>query len=235
MDTLSIYDFLGLFEFLNGYPAAFIVIITSGLILVLRDWRWLLLALLVQYLVVGFLFADVTVAHLAFIKVLVGTFICLILYVTAVQVNWGQLPEDITEEELVQIRLLTDVRQEVDRISPYALADSTPVRLLMAFLVVLAAWLLSSQLDFQILDLPDYLTMAILVLIGIGLLSFSLSSEPMKAGLGLMTFLIGFDLFYSSVDQSEAMILMWATADLFIVLAIAYLIQARHTWDVLVD
>ena len=75
----NIIEFLNFFDFLRGYPSAYLVMITAALILIVRDWRWSLLFLALQYLVAGFLFADVLLPHLAFMKVLVGMFVCLIL------------------------------------------------------------------------------------------------------------------------------------------------------------
>ena len=87
---LNILDFLDFFDFLRGTPSVVIVLVTAAVIFVVRDWRLSLIALAVQYLVAGFLFADVLLPHLAFTNVLLGLFIVLILYFTARQVNWGQ-------------------------------------------------------------------------------------------------------------------------------------------------
>ena len=70
----TIYEFLAYLNFLRGTPAAILVLLTASLILILPDWRWLLLALILQYLVAGLLFADVLPPHLAFMKVLVCPF-----------------------------------------------------------------------------------------------------------------------------------------------------------------
>ncbi len=226
----SIYEFLGLLDFLRGYPAAYIVLITATVILIVRDWRWSILALLIQYLIVGLLFADVISPNLAFMKVVVGVFVCLILYITARQVKWGRIPEDVTEEEVV---LLEDKR--LASLGPFMLSTDTPFRVFLALLVGIAIWALVQRLGFQLPVAPTHISLTVFAMSGMGLITLSLTSEPLKAGMGLLTFLTGFELFYSAVESSIALVAVWAVADLVVALVIAYLIQARHSYWVLLD
>ena len=226
----TIYEFLGYLDFMRGTPAAYIVLLTASLILILRDWRLLLITLIIQYLVVGLLFADVLLPHLAFMKVLVGAFICLMLYITARQVNWGQLPEDVTEDEVVRLN-----EERLVRVGPYMMPTETPLRVFLALIVALTVWALSQRTGFHLPVVPAHLNVAVMALVGMGLITLSLTSEPLKFGLGLLTFWIGFELFYSAVEPSIAMLVMLSIADLIIVLAISYLIQARHSLPVILD
>jgi hypothetical protein len=84
----NILDFLDFFSFLQGTLGTIVVLTTAATIFIVRDWRLSLISLAIQYLVVGFLFAEVLLPHLAFMMVIVGLFITLILYITARQVNW---------------------------------------------------------------------------------------------------------------------------------------------------
>jgi hypothetical protein len=226
----TIYDFLAFLEPLRGRPAAILVLLTASLILILWDWRWLLLTLIVQYLVVGLLFADVILPHLAFMKVLVGTFNCLILYITARQVNFGRPPEDLTEEEAGQF-----VEKRLVQIGPITIPSDVPFRVFLALIVMIAVWVLSQNANFLLPEVPEHVNLAILSLVGMGLVTFSLSVEPLKAGLGFLTFMTGFELFYHAVEQSIAMLAMLSIAELIIVLSIAYLMQARHSFLALPD
>ncbi len=231
MDQIpSIFDYLRYFDFLRGDPAAYVVIITAAVILVVRDWRLSLMALIVQYLVAGFLFADVLDPRLAFMKVLVGLFICLILYITARQVHWGKLPEDVTAEEAVQLR-----QERLVRFGPYVLPTSTPFRIFLALMVILAMWALAQRPGFHLPAVPDHVNLAVYALVGLGLVGVSLTTEPLKAGMGLLTFFTGFELFYSALEQSLAMLALLAVANLTIALVIAYLVQARHAISALLD
>jgi len=230
IDIPNILEFLEFFDFLRGSLAAYIVLITAFTIFIVRDWRWSVLALAIQYLVVGLLFTDVIEPQLAFIKVLVGLFICLILYFTARQVNWGQLPSDVTDEEAVQLR-----DERLLRLGPYMLPTDTPFRVFFALMVILVVWTLSQRPEFQLPLVPDYFVLAIFALVGLGLVNLSFTSEPLKAGMGLLTFMTGFELFYSGLEQSVLMLVFLATANLVMALVISYLTQARHAYAALFD
>ena len=62
---------------------------TAGIIVVIQDWRMSLLALVIQYVIAGFLLTNFVRPELAAIKALVGAMLCLILYMTARRVDWG--------------------------------------------------------------------------------------------------------------------------------------------------
>lgn len=226
----NIIQFLEFFGFLRGNPAAYLVMITAALLLILRDWRWSLLFLAIQYLIVGLLFVDVLMPHLAFMKVLVGLFICLILYITARQVNWGKLPEDVTAEEAVQMR-----RERFLRLGTLVLPTDTPFRVFVALIGCLAVWAMAQGTGHLLPVVPGHFHLAILALVGLGLVILSLTSEPLMAGLGLLTFLTGAELFYSALDQSVAMLGLLGVANLTVALVIAYLTQARHDYRALLD
>jgi uncharacterized membrane protein len=226
----DILQFLEFFDFLRGSPAAYLVMLTAALLLILRDWRWSMFFLAIQYLIAGFLFADVLLPHLAFMKVLVGMFICLILYITARQVAWGELPEDVTGEEAVQLR-----KERFVRLGTLVLPTDTPFRVFLALIICLAMWAMAQHTGSLLPAMPGHLHLAVLALVGLGLVTFSLTSEPLTAGFGLLTFLTGAELFYSALDQSTAMLAVVGVANLAVALAIAYLTQARHDYRGLLD
>ncbi|HSG16786.1 MAG TPA: hypothetical protein VLE70_10765 [Anaerolineae bacterium] len=226
----SIIEFLNFFDFLRGNPAAYLVMVTAALILIVRDWRWSLLFLTAQYLVVGLLFADVLLPHLAFMKVLVGMFVCLILYITARQVNWGKLPEDVTPDEAVQLQ-----KERFVRFGSLVLPTDTPLRVFLALIICLAVWATAQRSLYLLPAAPDHFHVAVFALIGLGLVTLSLTDEPLMAGLGLLTFLTGFELFYSALEQSVAMLGLLGAVNLAIALTIAYLTQARHAYRALLD
>jgi hypothetical protein len=226
----NIIQFLEFFDFLRGNPAAYLIMLTAALLLILRDWRWSVLFLAIQYLLAGLLFVDVLVPHLAFIKVLVGLFVCLILYVTARQVNWGRLPEDVTDEEAIQIR-----KERFVRLGTLVLPTDTPFRVFLGLIIGLATWAMAQRTDLLLPAVPEHFYLAIFALVGFGLVTLSLTGEPLMAGIGLLTFLTGAELFYSALEQSVAMLGLLGVANLAVALVIAYLTQARHDYRALLD
>lgn len=220
----SIFDIVQQLDFMRGYPAAYGVMIAALIILAATDWRLSLFALMSQYLLAALLFIDLLDPRLAVIKLLAGLFICLILYITARQVNWGRLPEDVTPEEA----------EEVHGRPPGGFGDLLPAiwpaRLVLVAVIAGGVWFLGQQPAFALPLLPAHANLAVFALCGLGLLALVLAAEPLKAGIGLLTFMIGFELFYSGMEQSVAMFVFLVLANLILALAIAYLTQARHNY-----
>lgn len=219
----SLFDWIERLEFLRGAPAAYLALITAFVIVIAWDWRLALAALALQYFAAAVLFLDVLDPRLSIVKLLTGWFICIMLYFTARQVNWGQLPEDVSPDEAVQWR-----RQQQVRFGPYLLPSNTPFRLFLALLVALAVFTLSQPQGLQLPAVTESVNLAVLALCGMGLLGLGLTTEPLKAGMGLLTFMTGFELFYSNLEQSAGMLVFLATANLILALAISYLAQTRH-------
>ena len=226
----NILDFLAFLSFLQGTLGIIVVLLTAAIIFVVHDWRLSLFALAIQYSVVGLLLAGVLLPHMAFMKVIVGLFITLMLYVTARQVNWGRLPPDVSPEEAVQLK-----QDRLIRLGPYMLPTDTPFRLLLGVAIGLIVAATSQRPLLQLPVVSDDLNTAIIGLIAFGLVGMSLTTEPLKAGLGLLMFMTGFELFYSSLEQSAAMLVSLATLNLIFTLAISYLVQARHAYRQLLD
>jgi hypothetical protein len=140
------------------------------------------------------------------------------------------LPEDVTAEETIQMR-----RERFVRLGTLVLPTDTPVRAFLALIVCLAVWAMAQGTGTVLPIVPGHFHIAILALVGLGLVTLSVTSEPLMAGLGLLTFLTGAELFYSALDQSVAMLGLLAVANLTVALVIAYLTQARHDYRALLD
>ena len=121
------------------------------------------------------------------------------------------------------------------RFGPYALPTATPFRLFLALMIIFSAWGLAQRTGFQLPAVPDHINLAVFALVALGLVGVSLTTEPLKAGMGILTFFTGFELFYSAIEQSVAMLALLAVANLTIALVIAYLVQARHAISALLD
>ena len=221
----TIFDWIERLAWLRGLPAAYLVLLTAFLIVVVWDWRVTVLALAVQYLAAGLLFVDVLDPRLAVVKLLVGWFICLMLYFTARQVNWGRLPEDLTPDEAALLRP-QDPQVHIGR---FQLSRSALVRLALALAAAGTILFLGQRAAYQLPAVSGPLNLAIYALGGMGLLGLSQTTEPLKAGAGLLTFMTGFELFYNTLEQSASMLVFLAAGNLVLTLAIAYLTQMRHT------
>ena len=123
-------------------------LLTAVLVIIIWDWRFALLALVVQYFFAGLLFVDLLDPRLAVVKLLAGWFACLILYVTARQVNWGGRPQDVTAEELSSV-----APEKTFQVGPLHIPVSLPLRLL---LVLIMLWLITS-----LFQRPDFALPAI--------------------------------------------------------------------------
>jgi hypothetical protein len=68
-----------------------------------------------------------------------------------------------------------------------------------------------------------YLNIVIFLLTGLGTLGILLSASPINSGLGLLIFLIGFELYYSYLGPSLRTNLLFTAVNFSIALLIAYL------------
>ena len=230
LEIPSAYDILNYLDFLRGFPSLYLVLLSSMTILITKNWRWSLLALFFQYQVVGLVFADVMLPQNAFMKVVIGTFSCFVLFATAGQTNWGGLPKDVTPREAV---VLSESR--ILRFGPYMLPTDTSFRIFFGLFILLSVWTVSKSLAITLLNVPSHVALTFSALIIVGLITSCLTSEPYKAGIGILTFVSGFELFYSSFVQTIGALAIFALVNLVITLIIAYLTQARHSFPSLLD
>ena len=61
----------------------------------------------------------------------------------------------------------------------------------------------------------------------IGVFVLVLTSEPLPAGMGLLTLVSGFELYYDVMSPGLVGVGVWATIDLLMGLAVSYLITVR--------
>jgi hypothetical protein len=233
MNIPTIFDWLTRFDFLRGLPAVYLVLLTAVFIIIVWDWRLALIALAGQYLVAGLLFADIFDPRLAMVKVLVGLFNCLILTVTAGQVNWGRLPTDVTLAEMSQLEPVRRVQ-----LGRFRVPANVPLRLFLAAAMLVVVLVVAQRPSTQLVAVDEslaYLNLAVYALVALGLLGLSLTTDPLQAGMGALMFLTGFELFYGVLDQSGTMLAALAAVNLVITVAIAYLTQVRFAFKAMVD
>ena len=227
MSIPTIFDWLERLDPLRGYPAVIILLVTATLVALFFDWRLALFAMIIQYLTVSLLFADLLDPRLAIIKLLVGMFVCLILYMTARQIDYGRMPDNLTEEETARLK------QENTRyaIGSWTISRDLAIRSIATVLTLFLLYFITQISSIRLPGVPEelpYINTAILILMGLGLVGLIASRDPIPAGMGLFTFLAGFELYYATLDQSIAMLAALSGLNLAVALAVAYLAQVRH-------
>ncbi len=211
---------LDLFErvsFLASMPAVAGVFFTAGLLVVSRDWRLNVIALAVQYFFVALLLTSLIQLEVAAVKGLIGWMICMVFY--------------LTERRASEIIPTASKREPnvPQRWRRWVISARASFSLLAALLVSVAAY--TAALRIPLFDAPTYISLACYLMVGLGLLLIGLSETPTQVGLGLLTFLSGFDLFYVSLEAPSLIVagLMGAVSFL-IALAAAYLRAAEATF-----
>jgi len=185
--------------------------VTASLLIALTDWRASVLALVAQYVLAGLLLARVIRPEIATIKTLIGAMICVVLYVTARRVGWGRLPLEEDEEPPSWWML--------------ALMMGVPFRILAALMALALAY--SAALRMPLPNVPLEVTVGGFTLGMVGVFAIALAREPLKGGIGLLTAMTGFEMFYSSVEQSLVVVGFLGLVNLGIALGISYLTTSQ--------
>lgn len=180
---------------------------TAGLIVAITDWRACVLALAAQYVLAGLLLTRVIRPEIAAIKTLIGAMICVVLYITARRAGWGKLPLEEGEEPPSRFQL--------------ALMLGVPYRVMTALIGLALAF--SAAFKISLTNVPLEVSFGVFTLGLMGVFAVALADEPFKGGLGLLTLMTGFELFYSSVEQSLAVVGFLGVVNFMIALAVSYL------------
>ncbi len=234
MPTLS--DILKQLQFITYETTLLGLFVTASTIIVVRNWRILILALLFQYILLGLMLSRLVRPDIATLKVMIGAFICPILFLSARQVSFSSMPELLP-------RVIRSGRLNPGRWAEWwdnsALATfikgkdrrrgQAPTgllfRLFLALLMILVTTTLSRT--FTLPGLSPVVVTAVYWLILAGLVTLALTEYPMKAGHGLFTVLSGFELLYTTLEKSLLLTGLWGAVSLLIALAIGYLTVVR--------
>jgi len=177
------------------------LLFTAGLIAVVEEWRISLFALLIQYVLVGFLLSGSLSPSLALAKIAMGGMIFFILYPT----TWrgrGKPPVRIASQERT-------------------LATTFPLRLVGSVLIVLVAYGLLHQYPWE--GVAPHLALASNFLMAMGLWTVILGRGPFRMGLGLLTFQTGFELLFTTWERSLLVAGLLGLVNILLALTIPYL------------
>jgi uncharacterized MnhB-related membrane protein len=232
MPTLP--EVLAKLSFLTTTPAVVGLVITASLIVVVRDWRFSLAALSVQYVLAGLLLTRLIQPQVAVIKVLIGALVCVILYLTARLVSessesptleWedGDFPPNVggDREEAAEDGRSRRLASPTSKTRAETSLPDFAFRLLAVLFVGLAVYTLSKR--YPLPEVPPDISFACYWLASLGLLVLMLTDEPLKAGMGLLTLITGFEPFYSMLERSLSVVGFLGIANFLIALAMAYI------------
>jgi hypothetical protein len=191
---------------------------TGALIILVRDWRITLLTLLGQYVLAGVILSRLVLPEIALIKVLIGALVCPMLYLAARQSGWGLFSASNLLTRLPRVGY-------PDQDEPTVFRVGLAFRAFAATLMFVLAVVISQT--YPLPALPRDVGLGCIWLILAGLLVLMLTEEPLKAGPGLLTVIIGFELLYTPLEPSLIIVLLWATLNLLLAVAIAYLAAVR--------
>ena len=214
----ALYDVLQQLGAVAREAAVLGLFLTGALIVLVRDWRITLMALLGQYVVVGVILSRLVLPEIALIKVLIGALICPMLYLAARQSGWGMFSLPQILERLPRRGYSENGGLAVFRVG-------LSFRALTVALVLVLAIVINHTYPLQ--GIPPDVGLGCYWLILTGLLVLMLTEEPLKAGPGLLTALSGFELLYTPLELSLTVVFLWAVIVLLVALSIAYLAASR--------
>jgi len=219
---MPLTDWLAQLAQLDGLPAFVGLIATASLIAVARDWRFGLWGLLIQYVLVGLLHARMLPFELAVIKVLAGVLICPMLY-------WAARWVESERAHKAQIERQQIAQQEGEVPLPPLPWPVRPTSGLFRVLAILllAIVLYSVSISFPLPLIAADIAPSCIWLVLIGLFILVLTSEPLPAGMGLLTLIAGFELFFDVMDPGLVGVGILAAINLVTGLAISYMAVVR--------
>lgn len=177
----------------------FVVIISATGLLLSRGWRSTVILLAIQYIGVFFLVATSWQIEQAFIKLITGWIVCAVI-------------------GLVFVSSGLDIGGT--RIWP----AGRIFRVLVILLTLITVWSVAPAVSEWIPGVGREVLSAGLLLITMGILQFSLGSEPFYIIIGLLTFMSGFEVVYAGVESSVLITGLMAGVNLLLALIGSYLI-----------
>ncbi len=205
-------------------PAVIGVFISATLLVVSRDWRLNLLGLAGKYTFVALLMTQVMRLEVVALKGLIGWLICLLFYLTEQQSK--SLTRASGETADLSLQAWSAARIETWRrkgVSAQGLFG-----LMAVLMVAVVAYAAASSLPLP--EAPADISLVSYLLAGLGILLLGLSQDPLRVGIGMLMFLSGFDLFYTTLEQSLVVTGFLGALSFVIALVTAYLktVQAAN-------
>ncbi|HSJ86017.1 MAG TPA: hypothetical protein VK909_02330 [Anaerolineales bacterium] len=187
-----------------SWIAVAIILMTSTGLLIIRDWRWSIILLAIQYFCMFILALQHWPFGMASVKLVAGWMSAAILGMT----RSGFPSQDLEETGLWPRGRL--------------------FRLFAAAMVLLIVVATTRSVDTIMADAGYAVTSGSLLLIGMGLLHLGITDYNLRVVIGLMTVLSGFEILYSAVEGSILVAALLAVVTLGLALVGAYLMTAEN-------
>ena len=204
----TILELIQRISFLATLPALVALCIALALLLIAQRWQIHALAMGIMYFFVALLHTRVIRPEVALVKLLIGWMIALTLYMTGRHLSELQRGE---QEE----------SKKTDGMPALAIMADTPLRALILVIILVVAQ--SGASRFPLPQIPSDVGFACYMLVIGGLFLMGLSEDPFRAGLGLLTFLSGFDLFFGALEPSLVVAGLIGAGSFLIALAVTFL------------
>jgi hypothetical protein len=190
-----------------AWIAVVLMVITSAGLLFVRDWRWNIILLAVQYLGMFVLTLQHWPIGMASVKLVAGWMSAAILGMTR-----SGLSEDVSEGGNTWL-------------------GGRFFRLFAAATVVLIVAVVTPAVDTIMADAGFPVTSGGLLLIGMGLLHLGITARVLRVAIGLMTVLSGFEIIYATVEGSVLVAALLAMINLGLALVGSYLLIASNVQE----
>jgi hypothetical protein len=183
------------------------------LIVLVRNWRIALPALIVQYVIVGIMLARVIQPGVALIKPLAGALVCLALSIAAQRADdqRAQRGESVAVERIRHVRW-------------HSVPAQVLLRAIAAALVLTAAF--GATVRFPLPGGARELGLSAYILLACGLLLMATAPEALNIGIGLLMFISGIELAYTPLEPSISVSVLLGFMTLLVGFAISYLTLA---------
>jgi hypothetical protein len=172
--------------------------ITAGVIIVSDNYRLRLGMLAIQYVCVTNLIALALPLKIAIIKLIAGWLACIVIGITMKQRGWYGVKRGTG-----------------------ALPTGWVFRMIAVLLVSTSAIGMGQFTLFSTLGIERISIASTVLLIGLGLLLIGLTEEPISIGIGLLTIISGFEILYSSLEPSLAMMALLASIHIGIAMTVS--------------
>lgn len=201
---------------ITGLLSLGLILFTSFLLILVEDWRLCLGLLVAQYLGVFWIIMFEWPLAMAAVKLITGLIVCAILGMAAVS-----LPES-RRNNLVFQGLRTYILN-LRHLPQTNFILGRGFMLITAILVIITGISLALELTSFFRGGMLFILQAGLILIGIGFLKISFSSDAFAVILGILMTLAGFEIIYALLDKTVLVAGLLSCANLGLALAGAYL------------